>query len=276
MQIVLLILVLATGAVAARVWMRRRTHLRLLAAPLDADQRAIVAAEVPLTRRLPPALGAQLEGRINAFLAQVTFHGAGGLEVTEEMRLSIAAQASLLVVNRELWYDNLRTVVIYPAAFTSRRAEHNGYVVTERDTTRLGESWERGPVILSWADTERGARHPQDGHNVVFHEFAHQLDALTGRTDGVPPFAPGQSFAEWERVFLAANARHVDNLRSGRATVLDPYGATGHQEFFAVAVELFFERPEALLAEVPEVYGQLKALFRLDPARWEAATPAAG
>lgn len=271
MQFVLILALVAAGALAVRSWSRYRNRERLLARGLTDHERAIVAAEVPLTRRLPEDLRARLEGRINVFLHQVEFLGASGLEITEEMRLSIAAQACLLVVNRETWYDDLRTIIVYPAAFTSRRAEHNGYVVTERDTTRLGESWVRGPVVLSWADAARGARDDSDGQNVVFHEFAHQIDALTGHTDGVPPLAEGQSFAEWERAFLTAYDRHLDNLRSGRPTVLSPYGATAHEEFFAVSVEVFFERPQALRQEAPEVYQRLAELFRLDPASWEAA-----
>lgn len=272
----LLLALLALGAFAVMAWSRHRNRQALLVAPLTEHERAIVADEVPLTRKLPPELHARLEGKINAFLHQVDFLGGGALEVTEEMRLSIAAQACLLVVNSDTWYDSLRTIIVYPAAFTSRRAEHSGYVVTERDTTRLGESWTRGPVALSWAATERGARDDSDGHNVVFHEFAHQIDALTGQTNGVPPFAPGQSFASWERAFLTGYERLLDDLRKGRPTVLDPYGATGHEEFFAVAVEVFFERPEALRENDPEIYRQLSALFRLDPVSWgtEQAAPA--
>jgi MtfA peptidase len=104
----------------------------------------------------------------------------------EEMRLSIAAQACLLVVNIDTWYDNLRTILVYPSAFKSKRVRYKGYVVTERETVRTGESWARGPVILSWTHAREGAANDHDGHNVVFHEFAHQIDDLSGHTDGVP------------------------------------------------------------------------------------------
>ena len=271
MSTILVLLLLGAGIATAVLLpgqARRRSRARHFATPLSAADRAIVAAEVPLTRRLPPALRPAFEGRITAFLHQVTFLGGGGLEVTDEMRLSIAAQACLLIVNTDTWYDNLRTIIVYPAAFTSRRAEHSGYVVTERDTTRLGESWERGPVVLSWTHSRAGALDAGDGHNVVLHEFAHQIDALTGRANGVPPFAPGQDFAAWERAFLTAYESHLANLRAGRPTVFDPYGATAHAEFFAVAVELFFERPAALRDDAPEVYRQLSLLFALDPVNW--------
>jgi len=140
--------------------------------------------------------------------------------------------------------------------------------VTEQEIIRTGESWDRGPVILSWAHSQQGAANDHDGHNVVFHEFAHQLDDLSGGTNGVPVLARDQSYAEWERVFLAAYDAHLHAVETGRRTVIDPYGATGHEEFFAVTVELFFERPEALRDTAPEFYGQLSKYFRLDPIKW--------
>ncbi len=164
--------------------------------------------------------------------------------------------------------QNLRTILIYPGAFKSLRKEQHGYVVTERETVRVGESWARGPVVLSWADVEQGAVDEKDGHNVVFHEFAHQIDDLSGRTDSIPVLNKGQSFADWERVFAGAYERHVRNVESGRRTVFDAYGAIGPEEFFAVAVEVFFERPASLEHEETAVYQQLASLFRLNPLTW--------
>jgi Mlc titration factor MtfA (ptsG expression regulator) len=140
--------------------------------------------------------------------------------------------------------------------------------VTERETVRTGESWSRGPVILSWAHAQQGALNTKDGHNVVFHEFAHQIDDLSGHTDGVPNLAENQSFAKWEHVFVHAYKRHLRHVQTGRKTVIDAYGAEGHEEYFAVTVELFFERPTALKKEEPAVYEQLAKLFRLDPSTW--------
>tara|TARA_R110000868_G_scaffold26220_14_gene101301 strand:+ start:541 stop:1350 length:810 start_codon:yes stop_codon:yes gene_type:complete len=268
MWIVLLILFLGAGTLVARHWSAQRLRKALLASELPADQRAIVLDSVPLLRKLPDALRQTLDGKIALFLHQIEFIGCDGVEVTEEMRLSIAAQACLLVVNTGNWYVNLRTVLIYPGAFKSRRAEHNGYVVTERETVRTGESWARGPVVLSWADARQGALDDMDGHNVVFHEFAHQLDDLSGHTDGVPVLDKQQSFAEWERVFVAAFKAHSSRVESGHPSVFDAYGATGPEEFFAVAVETFFERPADLQREAPDVYRQLERLFRLDPSSW--------
>ena len=141
---------------------------------------------MPIIRRLPADLQTRLEGKINLFLDQVSFHGCDGLVVTKDMELSIAAQASLVVVNSDAWYHTLRTILIYPGAFKSQKTDQDGYVVTQSEPIRSGESWARGPVVLSWAHSEQGAENEFDGHNVVFHEFAHQLDNLSGHTDGAP------------------------------------------------------------------------------------------
>ena len=258
---------LALGWLLYRRWTKRQARAALLATPLSHDERAIVAAQVPLTQRLPAELRAAFEGKVNLFLDQVQFLGCNGLEVTRDMRLSIAAQACLLVANSPAWYSHLTTILIYPGAFKSRQQQHQGYVVTETEVVRTGESWSRGPVILSWAHSEQGARNAVDGHNVVLHEFAHQLDDLSGHTDGAPALGD-QSFADWARVFVEGYERHLTNVEAGRRTVLDPYGAEGHEEYFAVAVEAFFEKPTKLKESEPEVYDQLATYFRLDPSVW--------
>jgi len=259
---------LVAAIISYRMWVKRLERQRLLDSPLTDADRAIIDTHVPMIRRLPSRFRAMLEGKVNLFLEQVTFQGCDGLEVTEEMELSIAAQACLLVVNSNLWYENLTTVLIYPGAFKSRQHRHSGYVVTEQEIIRTGESWDRGPVILSWAHSQQGAMDDRDGHNVVLHEFAHQLDDLTGSTNGVPVLSEGQTFARWERVFLSAYETLVERVEKGRYSVIDPYGATGHEEFFAVSVEVFFEKPVELNLEFPEVYEQLSNLFRLDPISW--------
>ena len=259
---------IALGWVVYRRRTARQARAALLATPLAETQRAMIADMVPLTRRLPPDLRPAFEGKINLFLDQVRFLGCNGLDVTEAMRLSIAAQACLLVANSDAWYSHLTTILVYPGAFKSRQRQQDGYVVTEAEIVRTGESWARGPVILSWAHSDRGARDDADGHNVVIHEFAHQLDDLSGQTDGAPALHRDQSFAAWARVFVEAHDRHRANVEAGRRTVIDPYGAEGHEEFFAVAVEAFFETPAALKRSEAQVYEQLAGYFRLDPVNW--------
>ena len=269
--VIFLILLVAIGVVGQRFWTRRQHRKSLFTTPLSQDARDIVAAQVPLTRKLPPDIRVRFEGKVNAFLDQVDFIGCNGLEVSEEMRLSIAAQACLLIANTDTWYRHLTTILIYPGAFKSRQARQHGFVVTEREIVRTGESWSRGPVVLSWAHTQHGALDDSDGHNVVLHEFAHQIDDLSGNTDGVPNLDPAQSYAAWERAFLPAYNAHLKKVMAGHRTVLDPYGAEGHEEFFAVAVEAFFETPVALKQSEPDIYKQLSLLFRLDPVIWDAS-----
>jgi len=271
MTVFLILLLVAAGAFGYRYWSRQQARKNLLISALSDHQRTIVAEQVPLTRKLPPELRGKLEGKINVFLHQIEFIGCNGLEVTEEMRLSIAAQACLLVVNSDAWYKHLGTILVYPDAFKSRQTIHNGYVVTERETVRLGESWSRGPVVLSWAHAKQGAINDKDGQNVVFHEFAHQIDDLSGHTDGIPNLDRSQSLADWERVFIKAYQSHVQHVQAGQMTVFAAYGAEKPEEFFAVAVEVFFERPVAHKRAEPEVYEQLAKLFRLEPTTWNGA-----
>lgn len=268
MQIALILIVLVGGLFGYRYWSKRQVRANLLGSALTADQRAIVEDEVPLVRKLPADLRGQHEGKINLFLEKVNFIGCDGLEVTDQMRLSIAAQACLLITASDAWYDHLSTVLIYPGAFKSKETISDGYVVSEQEVVRIGESWLRGPVVLSWRHTEEGASDVGDGRNVVLHEFAHQLDDLSGHTDGAPVLNDGQSFAAWEKVFEDAYARHCKRVEEGRKTVPDAYGAYSVEEYFAVAIEVFFERPADLKAEEPMVYAQLAHLLNLDPAAW--------
>ena len=265
---VLACLLLGTAGALHFIYARRR-RTSLLETRLSDQQRTILAERAPLVRRLPPALRNRLEGLIAVFLDQVSFQGYDGLEVTEEMRLVIAAQACLLVSGQKnRWYRDLRTILIYPGAFTSIQTEHNGLVERQTNKVRIGESWDRGPVILSWAHAAEGAFIDNDGHNVVLHEFAHQLDTATGVTDGAPLLARNHDAARWAKVFQEAYARLVDNIQNGRDTVLDPYGTTAPAEFFAVAVEAFFEQPDTLRRSEPALYAQMAEYFGFDPAAW--------
>lgn len=248
----------------------RRERDHLLAAPLTPEQRKVVMELVPIVRRLPESLRPELEGKMNLFLDQITFHGNHDLEVTEKMKLAIAAQACLLIVNSPVWYNSLRTILIYPSAFRANRNTHDGFVVHESDVGSLGESWDRGPVVLSWDHVLQGGLDPDDGHNVVIHEFAHQLDSLTGHTNGIPILRKGQAFAGWEKAMLDAFNDHVERVKNGRPTLVDAYGAKNHQEFFAEAIVTFFEKPQALRRDEPALYKQLAELLVLDPAQWVA------
>jgi Mlc titration factor MtfA (ptsG expression regulator) len=251
-----------------RRYSRSRKRRELLATPLSPAQRAVVERLVPLVNRLPQPLRITLEGKMNLFLDQITFRGQNDLEVSEEMRLSIAAQACLLIVNSPVWYDTLRNVLIYPSAFLTHRGTHDGHLIHDNRHATLGESWQRGPVILSWDHALHGGLDAEDGHNVVIHEFAHQLDGLSGHTDGIPILRKGQAYAGWESAMLDAFNDHAKRIERGEHTLIDPYGATNHEEFFAEAIVTFFERAKALRSEEPALYAQLSELLALDPAKW--------
>lgn len=257
------------GAYLGWRYLKRRRAAHLLAQSLDDHERAIVRREVPLLRDLPDEYWPALEGRMRRFLDQVKFYGFEGLAVSEAMRLSIAAQAALLVVNKDRqWYDGLESVYLYPDAYQARRAGLEGGVEQEGRDIRLGEAWMHGPVVLSWAHTKEGAADPHDGRNVVFHEFAHQLDQGSGRADGLPVLDAGHDHRAWVKTLQPIYETLQRNAQSGRATFLDPYGATDPAEFFAVSTEVFFERPAALKDALPGLYDQLATYFRLDPANW--------
>ncbi|MEL1249457.1 zinc-dependent peptidase [Aurantiacibacter gilvus] len=264
---ILLIALLIASILVFRSVARRQRRKRLLATPLTQEQREVLDNLVPIVRRLPESLRPALEGKINLFLDQVTFH-ANGLELKDEMRLSIAAQACLLIVNSPVWYETIRTVLIYPSSVLTGRKVHDGFVVHEQDSHLAGESWNRGPVVLAWDHALQGGIDAEDGYNVVIHEFAHQLDSLTGHTDGIPILRKGQRYSGWEKAMLDAYHGHVERVESGHHSLIAPYGATNHQEFFAEATVTFFEKPRALKREEPALYAQLAELFALDPAGW--------
>jgi hypothetical protein len=243
----------------------RWAHVRDAAFP--EAWRAMVRRNVPDVARLSDDERRELEGHVAVFLEAKRFEGAGGLVVTDEMRVTIAAQACLLVLGRCEGepYPDLVTVVVYPRAYVAKVVRGDGGVVVEGREVRLGESWGQGTVVLAWDAVLSGAAAPHDGHNVVLHEFAHQLDQEDGASDGTPDL-PFLRYAAWARVLGAAYQGLVEADAEGRRTVLDRYGATNAGEFFAVATEAFFEKPRALRQRHPELYAELAAYYGRDPA----------
>jgi MtfA peptidase len=249
----------------ARMWRRQRIARR----PFPAAWRDIVRRRVPLVRELPAARQLLLKKHIQVLLADVPFIGCAGLEVSDEMRVTIAAQAAFLLLGRGGSFGNVREVLVYPGHFVVPRSEVGaGGVVHEARDVLAGQSWQRGQVIVAWDAVRDGAADPHDGTNVVMHEFAHQLDQDTGAANGAPYVGRGALQQAWARVmnqeFDALRAR----LARAEASVIEPYAATNPAEFFAVTTELFFERPDALAAERPALYEQLKRCYRLDPLSW--------
>lgn len=245
---------------------RRRERLR--AQPLPADWLAALERNLPVFRRLPAVDRAELVGHIQVFLAEKHFEGCGGLELNDEMRVTIAAQACLLLLHRETdYYPDLTSILVYPSGYTEEGERHvGGGVWEEGPEDRLGHT-ARGlrALVLAWDAASHGASDPGDGENVVLHEFAHQLDFENRSADGTPALDTHAEYLAWARVMSAEFNALREAEERGAPTFLDGYGATNPTEFFAVATEAFFERPRALRARHPQLYAELQRFFRQDP-----------
>lgn len=247
---------------------RRRRRERWRKQPLPDAWWDIIDTRVPYVQRLPVAARLELGGIVQILLHEKRFEGCAGLEITDEIRVTIAAQAAILLLNRATnYYPDLKTILVYPDTYVAPTEEEqpDGTVIEEAQA-RLGESWLRGSVVLSWKDVLRGAQSPTDGRNVVFHEFAHQLDGETGSVEGAPLLGPDGDYAQWSSVFRREYEKLVANVRRGRHGLIDSYGATDPAEFFAVVTEVFFEQPRALEQQHPELYDELATFYRQDPA----------
>lgn len=260
---------------ATQTWRAERRRARWQAAPFPPAWRRILRKRVPLVARLPVPLQLRLKGLIQSFIAEVPIIGCGGLTVTDEMRVTIAAQASMLLLGRRIGsnpashFPNLRQVLLYPGAFVvDRVAPQAGGVLQEQRRMLAGESWQQGQVILSWDAVREGAAVPDDGQNVVLHEFAHQLDQETGPANGAPALPGAAHLRQWAEVFGAAYAQLHQRLHQGDAGCLGSYAATSEAEFFAVATEVFFEQPLALQAEYPALHKLMAAYFGVQPENW--------
>ncbi len=247
---------------------KRKKRAKLRAQPWPRAWYDIVARTVPFIGLLTPPERRRLEGLVQVFLAEKRFEGCGGLTITDEIRVTIAVQACLLELNRDGGcYPGLRTILVYPHAyFASGNFPQPDGTVAEGTQARLGESWSKGAIVLSWDDVLGGAADIHDGHNVVLHEFAHQLDAETGTVNGAPPLPQRSMYVAWARVLGTAYEKLTEEVAQHHRTLLGDYAATNPAEFFAVATENFFERPDQLKSRSPALYEQLKLFYGQDPA----------
>jgi Mlc titration factor MtfA (ptsG expression regulator) len=262
------------GALTASMFsfLKRRRRERLRTMPFPAEFEKILRANVPVYRRLPDDLRRQLHGHVHVLLAEKHFEGCNGLDMTDEVRVTIAGEAGLLLLNRETdYYPDLVTILVYPDVFYADIEDHEGHIVSEYREDRSGESWDLGVVILSWKDAVEHASTGRAGYNVVLHEFAHQLDMENGAMDGFPRLGSREERDAWRNVFTEAYERFQ---RGPGRSVVDEYGSGDPAEFFAVVTESFFERPLALKREQPGLYAVLSRYYCVDPAGWDA-TPAA-
>lgn len=248
-----------------------RRRKKLASRPFPEAWLRLLRQNVPLYARLPPADQEELKRHIVIFLAEKRFEACGGLRMTDQIRITIAAHACILLLHRRTdYYPGLKSILVYPRAYLAANARHFvGDTILESEDVRLGESWHRGSVVLSWDDVRRSAADVEDGQNVVFHEFAHQLDSSGGRGDSTPVLQDRSNFIAWARALGEDFERFKRSIEQDRTEVLDEYGATNPAEFFAVATEAFFERPQDLRQAYPRLYDELKRFYQQDPAAFD-------
>jgi len=273
LAVVIALLLIAVGPRLVR--QRRRSRLR--SQPFPESWIAILSDDFGIYKTLPSDLRNSLHEHVRVFLDEKNFEACGGmLEVDERLRLLIAAQACLLLLGLKNHghYPKLRSVLVYPGAFHDARRKTFDLTSDDDRQVRLGESWTSGSVVLSAESVVAGARNDDDGMNVVMHEFAHQLDQADGVGDGAPileqsaEYEDTGDYEDWARVLGGNYQEMLDDLFERRRPVLDPYGATNPAEFFAVATETFFEEPERLQKEAPDLYAALQKFYGLNPAAW--------
>ena len=263
--LIVLVLVFFIGKIISR----RIKRKRLLAKPFPQEWKQIIQKNVPLYNRLPDSLKEQLHGFVNVFIAEKKFEGCGGLEITDEIKVTIAAQASMLLLNRKVkYFPKLHTILVYPHTYAAKTVSSDGTVMINGQSVRLGESWQNGPVVLAWDSVTGGTMNIADARNVVLHEFAHQLDQEDGTTDGAPILEHRSGYIAWARVLSKEYETLQRKKKKHRKSVMSKYGATNPAEFFAVATETFFEKSKQMKKKHPELYDELKNYYKLDPVEW--------
>ncbi len=248
---------------------RRKTRRRLaLQVPFPNSWEEILNNNLPPYAKLSDDHRQQLQPQMKIFLAEKAFEGCGGLTITDEIKVTIAAQACMLLLDRPGdCYPKLSSVLVYPTAYVVEGKglfNHN----SKEKSVRLGESWGHGTVVLAWDSVKHGARNFKDSRNVTMHEFAHQLDQEDGVADGAPILEERSAYSSWAAVFSKEFERLQIKKKKHKRTVLNKYGATNPAEFFAVATESFFEKPKQLRKKHPDLYAELQEYYKVDPIEW--------
>ena len=242
---------------------------KIMEKPFLPEWEKILKNYFELYNKLPVNLQEELKNKIKVFLKEKVFYGCQGMEITDKIRIIVAAQACILLLNRQTsFYPKLKTIYIYPTTYFSKNVSYDAGIVTESTQASAGESWNSGELVLAWDASIHGATNTVDGHNVVFHEFAHQLDQEDGFADGAPILKHRSCYASWARVLGEEFERLKDKKKRRKKSVLNKYGATNPAEFFAVASETFFEKPRQLNKRHPELYEELKNYYNVNPIEW--------
>lgn len=244
-------------------WRQRRARARH---PLPLGEWQQVVSGIHCLQGLSAVELAHLRERVVSFLDRKTINGVQALQLTRTMRLQIAAQACLPILNLGLdYYDGWHEVVVYPGSFRVRHPIQDEIgLVSESDRLLSGEAWQKGPVILAWSDIQFELDNRERGSNVIIHEFAHKLDMLNGLANGMPPLHPDMKRQAWTHALSSAYQALQHRLEQHQSGSINPYGATSPAEFFAVLSEYFFTAPQHLLQDCPDVYQQLKQFYRQD------------
>ncbi len=226
-----------------------------------------ITARIPLLQYLSSTEKARLRVLSSLFLYKKTFSAAGNLLITDNMRITVASQACLQILKLGIEaFNGWVEIIVYPGAFKVRHDVYGSDGLVHHENRILsGESWQRGPLILSWEDVQRESYRPSPGHNVVIHEFAHKLDMLNGRANGMPPLHPNMPIETWTQTLSQAYEMLQQKISYFDHSYINPYAGTDPAEFFAVISEYFFTAPEILDQYCPEVYQQLQQYYRQDP-----------
>jgi len=241
---------------------------KIFSQPFPNHWMVIINENVPLYRRVPEKLKFHVHGCINLFIHEKIFVGRA-IDIDDTIRLTIASNACMLLLHRQQkYFPNFKTIIVYPDTYVATQTNHDGNIHTPHASHRAGESWVRGPIVLSWGDTIRGSLNNKDGHNVVLHEFAHKLDELSGDMNGLPLLRSNNHYTEWAKVLNDEFNSLKHRANRGKNSVLDEYGTISAPEFFADATESFFEKSKQMKLKLPDLYKQLSRFYNIDPASW--------
>lgn len=251
-------------------WFADRRRKKLTAAPFPAGWEDIVRRNVAHYCMLTDAEQAELRALIQIFIAEKDWEGAGGLELTDEIRVTVSAQACLLLLGLpHNYYRNVESIIVYPSTVVPPERKlgffENATGPVELSHPIIGQAFHQGPVIIIWDAALAGGRHPELGHNVIYHEFAHKLDMLDGAADGTPPLRDRAEYRDWVQTCEREYLRLKRDAEHGKKSFLNAYAATNEAEFFAVATEQFFDQPHLMIKHVPDLYRVLKEYYRQDP-----------
>lgn len=252
-------------------WLTNRRREKLIQVPFLPAWECIIQRNVAHFCMLDDAERIYLRELIQVFVAEKDWEGCGGLELTDEIRVTISAQACLLLLGlTHNYYRNVETILVYPSAVVPPQRQpgffETAVAPVEGSQPIIGQAFLQGPVIIIWDSALHGGRHPELGHNVVYHEFAHKLDMLDGTADGTPPLRNRAEYHDWVEICAREYLRLKHDAEHGKKSFLNAYGASNEAEFFAVATEQFFDQPSLMIKHTPDLYRVLKEYYRQDPA----------